>query len=70
MTIGMRNRRALRKPYVPQPTPIQRRLSGDPKREIDRLIGGCVIGFLTALIIIGLIVDAFVRPAYWLIGNP
>lgn len=37
-----------------------------PKPEPDRRLGGYVIGVLTALIIIGLITDAFVHPVYWI----
>lgn len=56
MSMGLRSRNAL-----------ERRV--EPKPPRDERIAGYFIGALTVLIIVGLVVDAFTRPAYWL-GMP
>lgn len=38
--------------------------------ERDRIVGAYVLGILMVAILIGVAVDAFVRPAYWLAGMP
>lgn len=72
MTIGMRNRQALGKwrwksgivgkdgPEIFIPAikaPVETR---------SNWLAGFLVGLLTALVIVGLMVDAFVRPAYWI----